>query len=124
MGNTDGNHTWITCGSHMGNWRGKTYGSHVENCCTLQRAPLVAAHVWPMGGTHVGPLWGQYNFAIWEVTPVWGDFMFSIRFHHRLCLRRHRKDFCLSCEKLFTPHLRYMGQRKFRSEDMHWMTFP
>ena len=47
MGNTDGKHTWVSCGPHVGPLRGKTHGYH-ENCCILQCAPLVAKfHEWP-----------------------------------------------------------------------------
>ena len=49
-----------------------TYGFYVGATRVLWEAkhmasvpPLVAAHVWPMGGTHVGHSWGPWNFAIW-----------------------------------------------------------
>ena len=73
-----GNHTWAQYGQyiwrihmgfmwpHVGTLRGKTHGYHVKNCCILQCAPLVAAHIWPMRGTCVGPSWGQWNFVIWD----------------------------------------------------------
>ena len=70
MGNTDGKHIWVPCGSHVGPLRDKTHGYHVENCCILQCDPLVVAHVWPHNGnprlaqhrqyrwqTHMGPMW-------------------------------------------------------------------
>ena len=53
MGKTDGKHTWVSCGSHVGLLGGKTHGYHVENCCIVQCAPLVAAHVWPHNGNHI-----------------------------------------------------------------------
>ena len=56
---------WVPCGY----FERQTYGPHEGNCCILQYAPLVAAHVWPMRGTHMGPLWGKGNFAIWD---AWG----------------------------------------------------
>ena len=31
-----------------------------------------------------------------QVTPVWGDFMFSVRFRRRRRHRRRRNDFCFS----------------------------
>ena len=35
---------------------------------------------------------------IYQVTPVWGDFMFSVRFRRRVRVRvrRRRNDFCFS----------------------------
>ena len=37
-----------------------------------------------------------FRFSI-QVAPVWGDFMFSVRF--RCCVRvRRRKDFCFSSQ--------------------------
>ena len=62
MGNADGKHTWVLCGSHMGTLRGKTHGPHVENCCILQCAPLVAAHVWPHNGNHILAQHEQYKW--------------------------------------------------------------
>ena len=70
MGNTDGKHAWVSCRSHVGPLRGKTHGYHVKNCCILQCAPLVAAHVWSMRGTHVGHSWDPWNFAIWGLFGV------------------------------------------------------
>ena len=43
--------------------RGRTHGYHMENCCILQCAPLVAAHVWPHKGNHTLAQHGQY---IWQ----------------------------------------------------------
>ena len=57
MGNRDGKHTSVSCGSHVGTLRGKTHGPHVGNCCTFQCSPLMAAHVWPIKVTHMGPSW-------------------------------------------------------------------
>ena len=41
-----------------------------------------------------------FILRIHEVTPVWGDFMFSVRFRHRVRVRvrrrRRRNDFCFS----------------------------
>ena len=34
-----------------------------------------------------------YTYVIYWVTPVWGDFMFSVRFRRNV---RCRKNFCLS----------------------------
>ena len=62
MGNTDGNHAWVSCWSHAGPLRGKTYGYHVENYCILQCAPLVAAHVWAHDGNHALAPHGQYGW--------------------------------------------------------------
>ena len=62
MGNADGKHTWVSCGSHMGPLRGKTHGYHVENCCILQRAPLGAAHLWPHNGNHTLAQHGKYRW--------------------------------------------------------------
>ena len=59
MGKTDGKHTWVSCGSHVGLLGGKTHGYHVENCCIVQCAPLVAAHVWPHNGNHILAQHGQ-----------------------------------------------------------------
>ena len=65
MGNADGKHTWVLFTSHMGTLRGKTHGPHVENRCIFQCDTLVAAHVWPLRGTHMDHSWGPWNFAIW-----------------------------------------------------------
>ena len=62
MGNADGKHTWVLCGSHMGTLRGKTHGSHMENFCILLCVPLVAAHVWPYNGNHILSQHGQYRW--------------------------------------------------------------
>ena len=52
---------WVPCGylERQNTW------AHMENCCILQCAPLMAAHEWPMRCTHLGPSWGKWNFAIW-----------------------------------------------------------
>ena len=70
MGNTDGKHTWVSCGSYVGHLRGKTHGYHVENCCILQCAPLVAAHVWLHNGNLILAQHGQYGWQT-HMSFIW-----------------------------------------------------
>ena len=70
MGDPHGKHTRVLHGSHMGTLRGKTHGTHVENCCILQCAPLVAAHVWPHNGNHILAQHGQTHMGFMWV-PCW-----------------------------------------------------
>ena len=46
---------------HCDHWWSATHGYHVENCCILQCAPLVATHVWPHNGNHTLVQHGQYR---------------------------------------------------------------
>ena len=61
--------------------------------------------------------------------------MFSVPFRHCVCVRvraririrvhrfHRRNDFCYSHQNRFELDLRYLGQRKYRSGKMYWMTF-
>ena len=86
---------WVPCGYCE---RQNTWVPH-ENCCTLQCAPLVAAHVWSMRRTHVGPSWGQRNFATWGLglpswQPKWATVSWLLLPNlHRISSYSHTKNY-------------------------------
>ena len=61
----------------------------------------------------------DWSFCHNQVTPVWADFMFSVRFRH---VRLPEQVLPLA-SKLFELNFRYLGQI-YRFGEMYWMTFP